>query len=58
MATKKKVDTTTMVRICKKVHKKVKAEVKNTRTSIGEYFETAAEEKLNTKLKSINSSKK
>lgn len=46
MATQKKVDTTTMVRVCKKVHKKVKAATKNTRTSIGEYFEDAAEEKL------------
>lgn len=46
MAIKKVVDTTTMVRISKKVHKKVKKEVDNTRTSIGEYFETAAEEKL------------
>lgn len=49
MPTQKKSETTGMVRVCKKVIKKVKSKVKNTRTSIGEYFEDAAEEKLNSK---------
>ncbi len=46
MATNKKVDTTTMVRVDKKIHKKVKTEVKNKRSSIGEFYDEAVSEKL------------
>lgn len=43
---KKKVDTTTMVRVDKTIHKKVKSKVKNSRESIGEFYDKAAEDKL------------
>lgn len=46
MPVKKKAETTTMVRVDKGIHKKVKSKVKNSRESIGEFYDRAAEQQL------------
>lgn len=46
MTTKKKTETTTMVRVDTSIHSKVKKKLKSSRQSIGGFYDEAAEEKL------------